>query len=339
MILKDKFYRIVFLLKDAQMDIILRFTFSLFISFTLFLIINSEIKADENLYSKVKPGCVEILVGGRLEGSGLVVDRNGTVITALHVIRKKRVGYEALSENFGRVPLKLIATYRGCDLALFSLPEKENGYFHLPIAKQIPTEGSKVFLIGSPIFRHQLMLSGFVASRQETFSWYENGFTKTFFITGIAAPGTSGGPWVNTKGEVFGIQVAGLTVDGKHQGVNKVVGFPHVNNLIAQRKDIVVPTIEAAVEELWGQSPNLLIRLPKGTKGLLFRQVFNDGISAKAGIKNEDIMLSANDKTYERIEPFLEFVRAQEIGSKIKFLVCSANGKNKREISLMLTGL
>jgi S1-C subfamily serine protease len=100
-----------------------------------------------------------------------------------------------------------------------------------------------------------------------------------------------------------------------------------------------VPTIEAAVEELWGQSPNLLIRLPKGTKGLLFRQVFNNGISAKAGIKNEDIMLSANDKTYERIEPFLEFVRAQEIGSKIKFLVCSANGKNKREISLMLTGL
>ena len=321
------------------MDITVRFTYSLFISFALFLIINSKIHANENFYSKVKPGCVEILVGGRLEGSGLIVDNNGTVITALHVIRKKQKEYEALSENFGRVPIKLIATYRGCDLALFSLPKREKGYFHLPIAKQIPAEGSKVFLIDSPIFRHQLMLTGFIASRQETFSWYENGFTKTFFITGIAAPGTSGGPWLNAKGEVFGIQVAGLTVDGKHQGVNKVVGFPHVNNLIAQRKDIVVPTIEAAVEELWGQSPNLLLWLQKGTKGLLFRQVFKNGIAAKAGIKNEDIMLSANNKTYERIEPFLEFVRSQKIGSKIKFLVCSANGKNQREITLKLTGL
>ena len=39
--------------------------------------------------SKVLPGCVEILVGGRLDGSGVIVDKNGSVLTALHVIRKK----------------------------------------------------------------------------------------------------------------------------------------------------------------------------------------------------------------------------------------------------------
>ena len=290
-------------------------------------------------YAKVKKGCVEILVGGRLEGSGVVVNKEGSVVTALHVLRKKTNKFEALSKEFGRLPLKLIATYRGCDLALLSLPKKKEDYFYLPHGKEIPPEGSKAFLIGSPIFRHQLMLTGFIARRDETFSWYENGFTKTFFITGIAAPGTSGGPWLNTKGEIFGLQVAGLTVDGKHQGVNKVVAIEHIKNLISQNKDIVVPTIEAAVEELWGQSPVLLNRLPNGTNGLLFRQVFSNGISAKAGIRNEDIMLSANGKKYDRIEPFLEYIRTQTIGKEIKFLISSADGKNQREVKLKLVGL
>ena len=112
-----------------------------------------------------------------------------------------------------------MATYRGCDLALLSLPKRKQAYPTLHLAKKIPEEGSKVFLMGSPIFRHQLLLTGFIARRTPTFSWYDQAFTETFPITGMAAPGTSGGPWVNDIGEVFGIQVAGVTTDRGHQGL------------------------------------------------------------------------------------------------------------------------
>ena len=295
--------------------------------------------ASENLYSKILPGCVEILVGGRLDGSGVIVDKNGSVLTALHVIRKKQKTYECLSRELGRLPLTLVATYRGCDLALLSLPKRKQAYPTLHLAKKIPDEGTKVFLMGSPIFRHQLLLTGFIARRTPTFSWYDQAFTETFPITGIAAPGTSGGPWMNDKGEVFGIQVAGVTTDRGHQGVNSVVGIKSIKKLLNAQKNIVVPTIGSAVEELWGQSPRLLEKLPNHINGLLFRQVTSNGVCAKAGIKNEDIMLSVNGKNFQRIEPFIQYIRSLKIDSKLKFLVCDAKGENKREVEIVLQPL
>ena len=295
--------------------------------------------ASENLYSKVLPGCVEILVGGRLDGSGVIVDKNGSVLTALHVIRKKPKTYESLSRELGRLPLTLVATYRGSDLALLSLPKRKQVYPTLHLAKKIPEEGSKVFLMGSPIFRHQLMLTGFIARRTPTFSWYDQAFTDTFPITGMAAPGTSGGPWVNDIGEVFGIQVAGVTTDRGHQGVNSVVGIKSIKKLLDAQKDVVIPTIESAVEELWGQSPRLLEKLPTEIKGLLFRQVIPDGVCAKAGIKNEDIMLLANGKNYQRIEPFIKYIRSLKINSEVKLSVCDAKGENKRQVKITLQPL
>jgi S1-C subfamily serine protease len=155
----------------------------------------------------------------------------------------------------------------------------------------------------------------------------------------MAAPGTSGGPWMNDKGEVFGIQVAGVTTDLGHQGVNSVVGIKSIKKLLTAKKDIVVPTIGSAVEELWGQSPRLLEKLPTEIKGLLFRQVTSKGVCAKAGIKNEDIMLSANGKTYERIEPFIKYVRSLKIDSEVNLKVCDAKGENKKQVKITLRPL
>ena len=120
------------------------------------------------------------------------------------------------------------------------------------------------FLFGSPIFRHHLLFFGFIASKK-SYSWYDGAFTKTFYVSGIAA-GTYGGPWLNQKGEVFGIQAAGLTTSLGHQGVNKAVEVTHIKKLIELKKDISTPTLESAVEELWGQSHSLIQKLREGMK-------------------------------------------------------------------------
>ena len=41
--------------------------------------------AEQGLYKKISPACVEILVGGRLDGSGAIVCSSGLVLTACHV--------------------------------------------------------------------------------------------------------------------------------------------------------------------------------------------------------------------------------------------------------------
>ncbi|MDG0964208.1 MAG: trypsin-like peptidase domain-containing protein [Opitutales bacterium] len=304
-----------------------------------FLCLALQAKPTVDLYTNISPGCVEILVGGRLDGSGVIVDTKGLVMTAFHVVRKKGKKMEALSHSLGRLPLRLIATNRGSDLALLALPEKKGGYSFLPFAKQIPTEGTTVFLMGSPIFRHNLLLRGAIARRSESYSWYDGSFTNTFPITGIAAPGTSGGPWVNQKGEVFAIQVAGVTTERGHQGVSSAVGLHSIKLLLEKKATISVPTIQAAVEELWGQSPFLLKTMPDALKGLLFRQVSPKGVCGKAGIKDEDIMREVNGITFQRIEPFISYIRSLQIGEEVEFLICDAKGENKKKISILLAEL
>lgn len=320
---------------------IMNLVFYLVINAALFLFFSSSYSgfAESGLYNKVKPSFIEILVGGRMDGSGVIVSKDGLVATAFHVVKKRQKRIEALSEGLGRLRLQYVATNRGSDLALLSLPEKKEGYPYLRFANKIPEEGVEVFLMGSPIFRHSLLLRGTVARRAETYSWYDGAFTNTFPISGIAAPGTSGGPWLNSAGEIFAIQVASVTTETGHQGVNSAVGLSSIKSLVKNQRTVSVATIEAAVEELWGQSPYLIKEIPSHIKGLLFRQVSPQGVCGKAGIKDENILLSANGKTFERIETFMKFIRSFEIGTEMEFTVCDFKGKNKKVVTIELAEL
>ncbi|MBT3666838.1 MAG: hypothetical protein HN548_05100 [Opitutae bacterium] len=319
------------------MKYLLRSLISLPVIISIFTL--QSLHAEKDLYSKVAPSCLEILVNGRLDGSGVICNKKGLVITAFHVVKKRQKIIEALSKTLGRLPLRLIATNRGSDLALFSLPEKKNAYPALSLANDIPIEGTDVFLMGSPIFRHHLLLKGCIARRTETYSWYDGSFKNTFPIAGIAAPGSSGGPWVNSKGEIIAIQVAGVTTDFGHQGVNSAVGGISLKSFLENKETVIVPTIQSAVEELWGQSTRLISDMPKEVKGLLFRQVSPHGVCAKAGIKDEDIMLKADNLVYERIEPFVKYIRSRKIGEEIKFLISNSNGENEKMVSVKLAEL
>ncbi len=303
------------------------------------LVLTLPALSGQGLYKKISPACVEILVGGRLDGSGAIVCPSGLVLTACHVIRKQSKQYEALSQQLGRKPLSLVATYRGSDLALLKLPASDKPYPALPLAREIPPEGKPVFLLGSPIFRHHLLLRGTIARRTETYSWYDGGFTNTIPISGIGAPGSSGGPWVNPKGEIIGVQVASVTTGKSHQGVSSAVPVHSVRNFLAKKENVAVACIQSAVEELWGQSPQLIKKIPPGTEGLLLRQVASGGVAAEAGLKNEDLILSADGKTYLRIEPFLKMLRKKKPGSSIELEVCSSDGKKRRVISFKTASL
>ncbi len=311
---------------------------------TLFSIASSttaekEAKA-KPLYAKVAPACLEILVGGRLDGSATIVSKEGLVLTACHVIRKKSKRYEALSPNLGRHPLKLVCTDRSHDLALLSLPKRENPYPFLPIAKNIPNEGRPSYLFGAPVFRHNLLITGYVAKKKSSFEWYDGAFAETFAIAGIGAGGTSGGPWLNARGEIIGVQVASMTLGEVHQGIASAIPPTAIRSLIEKKTTVVTPTMQAAVEEIWGQSPEFLEKIKPNTKGLLLRQVAKGGVAAKVGLKDEEIILKVGGKRiFERIEPFMQMLRRKKPGDTLLLHVADSKGEGQRTVKVKLAEL
>jgi len=310
------------------------------------LSVGSMLAADDNkskakpLYAKVVPACLEILVGGRLDGSAAIVSEEGLVLTACHVIRKKSKSYEALSPTLGRHPLELVCTDRSHDLALLSLPKREKPYPFLKVARNIPNEGRPSYLLGAPVFRHNLLITGYVAKKKSSFEWYDEAFAETFAIAGIGAGGTSGGPWLNAKGEIIGVQVASMTLGDIHQGIASAIPPTAIRSLIEKKETVVTPTIQAAVEEIWGQSPEFLEKIKPNTKGLLLRQVAKNGVAAKAGLKDEEIILKVGGKrVFERIEPFMQMLRRKKPGDMLLLHVADSKGEGQRTVKIKLAEL
>ena len=59
----------------------------------------------------------------------------------------------------------------------------------------------------------------------------------------------------------------------------------------------------------------------------------------KAGLKNEDLILKANGKSYTRIEPFIRMMRSMKPGTTLKLEVSSVTGENRRGLSLKTASL
>jgi len=282
---------------------------------------------------------VEILVNGRLAGSGSVVDTQGHVLIADHMAPGGGVRIEAQSKSLGRHALKIVARDKAHDLMLLVLPPRKEAYSHLTLAKDQPKAGQSVFLFGAPVFRHEVMISGTMARSQQAYEFYDGAFREIFHISAIAPIGTSGGPWVNGRGELIGVQSAAMTINGAHQGIAYASPLVSLKGLLKQKQNIQSATLQAGVEELWGQESGFIKKLPKDFCGLVVRQLQANGVAAKAGLKEWDIIVAVAGKPVDRIDELIGFIRSQKPGQSVEIKATDREGKNARKLSIKLVPL
>ena len=192
--------------------------------------------APPRVYAQLQAASVEILVNGRLAGSGSVVDSQGHVLIANHMALGGGVRIEAQSKSLGRHALKIVARDKAHDLMLVVLPPRKEAYSHLTLAKDQPKAGQPVFFFGAPVFRHEVMISGTMARSQPTYEFYDGAFREIFHISAIAPIGTSGGPWVNGRGELIGVQSAAMTINGAHRGIAYASPLASLKGLLKQQQ-------------------------------------------------------------------------------------------------------
>ncbi len=293
-------------------------------------------RAQPNVYAKLKEASVEILVDGRLAGAGSVVDSKGHVLIANHMVPGDGAKVEAQSMTLGRHSIKIVARDRGHDLVLLKLPARDRPYPHLSLAKAKTTAGQPVYLFGAPVFRHHIMISGTVARAHPTFEFYDGAFREILHISAISPIGTSGGPWVNARGELIGVQSAAMTINGAHQGIAYAAPLASLRWLLEKKETVQNATMQTGVEELWGQEPKFINQLPKGLRGLVVRQLRANGVAAKAGLKEWDIIVAAEGKPIERTENLLRLIRSKQPGQSIKLRATDRKGKNPRDLTIKL---
>ena len=121
---KSIFYRISLVLLKTSL------TTMYYVAVFLLLTTNSlfaqgrELTPDR-VNQRVQLAAVEVLVNGRLSGSGAVIDRDGIVLTAAHVANARDITIEVLLANKIRLPATVYGKDASHDILLLRLPEKD----------------------------------------------------------------------------------------------------------------------------------------------------------------------------------------------------------------------
>lgn len=138
-------------------------------------------------------------------GSGFLVSEDGLILTNAHVVggkRKVKVRLKNGDEHLGDV----IRVHEQRDVALVRLPPGR--YRALPIRPDVPKVGEEIYAVGAP-FHVEL---SHTVTRGIVSSYFEEERTTLRYIQGDVTihPGNSGGPLLDSKGNLVGISVAGF---------------------------------------------------------------------------------------------------------------------------------
>jgi S1-C subfamily serine protease len=287
-------------------------------------------------YEKTKAAAVEILVNGHLSGSGFIADPKGLVMTAAHVIESPDRKLEIRSPSLGRKDARFVAIDLGHDLALLSIEPRKEAYPILKLAEKCPPPGAAVFIFGAPIYRHNVLVPGIVASSETAFEYYADHFNEVQHIAASVPRGMSGGPWVNAAGEAVGVQSGVMSQNSIPIGIAFADPLSAMRTLLEQRKSAATPSMGLAAEELWTQDRKLIDRYPPKSEGLVVTSLVADGPAARGGLKDADVIIAAGGKGVRLIADLLRIVCSKQPGQRLELTILRPDGAGQSKATVHL---
>jgi serine protease Do len=231
-------------------------------------------------------------------GSGVIVSKDGYIITNNHVVDKASdVQVELLDGR--RLKAKVIGTDKDTDVALLKITAEDLPTVRLGDSSKSRV-GDLVFAIGNPFGVGQTVTMGIVSAKSRAYGRIE---TFQDFIQTDAAinPGNSGGALINSNGDVVGINTAILANGSEgNQGIGFAIPINMVRNVMDQleRGGKVVRGYMGAM--LQSVTPELQSQFGlKTPHGALVSEVKAGAPASKAGLKVGDVVVGINGQQVE----------------------------------------
>lgn len=195
-----------------------------------------------SIFKNASPSVVKILTNEG-SGSGVILSRDGLILTNNHVIEgysKVGVIFSTDSDSEKVTIGDVIRIDEISDLALVKISDKTPGLIPLPISREKVQIGEDVHAIGHPLGEDWTYTRGYISQLRADYTW-QTGITEHHIADVIQTqtpinPGNSGGPLLNENGELIGINTFG-NVNG--QGLNFSLSLSTVEKFLLSKKNIV----------------------------------------------------------------------------------------------------
>jgi putative serine protease PepD len=233
-------------------------------------------------------------------GSGFVIDRKGYILTNFHVVQGAQT-IEVVLGDQSRHSAKFIGADQRNDVALIKIEPGTKPLVSLPLGDSAALQvGQKVLAIGNPFGFQSTLTTGVVSALGRTVQTGQNTLIDEAIQTDAAINrGNSGGPLINTHGEVIGINSAIYTPSGTTAGIGFAIPINTARRIAhdlitdgrVHQAFIGVETIP--INESFAEA----LGLP-AQEGLLVQTTTRGGPAAEAGIKGGDRVAQAGMRRF-----------------------------------------
>ena len=258
-------------------------------------------------------------------GSGVILDRNGYILTNYHVITQSeeekpvdRINVELHGDDVTKYRAKVIGSDRWTDLAVIKIDASKPLHAAELGNSDAMRVGDWVLAVGSPFGLDSTVTAGIVSAKGRDIEGGTQGQFKRFIQTDAAInPGNSGGPLVNLGGQVIGINTAIATRRGSYDGV----GFAIPSNTARKVYNSLVTT--GAVKrgaigvQFQGQTKPALLRVFGTDHGIVIETVQPGSPADHAGLKRGDVILSVDGQAVHSGDELVAIVSDTEVGKKL----------------------
>ncbi|MCX7944197.1 MAG: Do family serine endopeptidase [Deltaproteobacteria bacterium] len=251
-------------------------------------------------------------------GSGFIVSEDGYILTNHHVVANVDKIIVKLYKDENEYEAKIIGTDERTDVALIKI-NANRSLPVLPLGDSDAIEiGDWVIAIGNPLGLSHTVTKGIVSykGRKEVKPGGPNMLADFIQTDAPINRGNSGGPLLNMKGEVIGINES---ISAAAQNIGFAVPINMVKVIMPQLKE------KGMVERAWlgislGPVPDEVIKNYnlKSKKGAYVYSVFRDSPADKAGIKPDDIIVEYNGKKIETSDDLPWLVSNSPINKPVK---------------------
>jgi serine protease Do len=255
-------------------------------------------------------------------GSGFIVSPKGYILTNEHVVHGSSRIIVGL-QNGQSYPGKVVGIDEETDVAVVKIDTPQD----LPTVtlgdSNAAQVGDWVLAVGSPFGLDQTVTAGIISKKERETPSATSNFQRFIQTDAAINRGNSGGPLVNMRGEVIGINSQIATSTGDYNGIGFALPASEANFVYRQivdqgkvRRGYLGVTLESVRDEF-----ARVYGLPEAKGAIILDvQQTKDGQptpAAKAGLQSSDIIVEFNGQQISNAQDLIQRVAASPIGQSV----------------------
>ncbi len=258
----------------------------------------------------------------RGQGSGVIIDKEGLVLTNAHVVERVDNVSVTLADGTNREG-QVLGTDSITDLALVKIDnQQDSSYAPLGDSEELEV-GDWAIALGTPYGLEKTVTLGIVSSLHRDINALGFSDKRLDLIQTDAAinPGNSGGPLINSNGQVIGINT--LVRSGPGAGLGFAIPInlaKNVSDQLLENGEVIHPylgvqliSLNPKIAKEHNEDPNALVQLPERS-GALIQSVIPNSPAEKAGLRRGDLVISTENILIEEPKTLLDEVEKAQIG-------------------------